>query len=119
MATTHFTDTELAGLKDPYPQMIEAAREKLGRPIRITHTTDGVHCGHSAHYIGAAADLGTGLLAMGFERDSYVYSLVNALQAAGFKRIEIASAHVHADIGDIIQPDGTYPSPILIIGAEG
>ena len=113
-----FSDAELAGLKDPYPAMIDAARGKLGKPIILTFTTGGQHCGHSAHYIGAAGDLGTGHLAAGFERDSYVYGLVAALISVGFKRIEICPAHVHADIGDQIEPDGTYPAPVLILGQE-
>jgi hypothetical protein len=113
-----FTDAEIVGLKDPYPAMIDAARGYLGAPIRLTFTTGGQHCAHSAHYIGAAADLGTGHLAAGFERDSYVYKLVAALQKAGFKRIEVCPSHVHADIGDIIQPDGTFPAPVLILGQE-
>lgn len=112
-----FTDQELAGLKDPYSAMIDAARGKLGEPIRLTFTTGGEHCGHSAHYIGAAADLGTGHKNGGFDRDSYVYKLVSALLSVGFKRIEICPSHVHADIGDQIQPEG-FPSPVLIIGQE-
>lgn len=113
-----FKDEELVGLKDPYPGMLYKARGFLNQPIRITFTNTGVHCGHSAHNIGAAADLGTGHLAEGFERDSYVYKLVYALMQAGFQRIEIAPMHVHADIGEVIQPDGTYPAPTLFMGQE-
>jgi hypothetical protein len=113
-----FTDQELSGLKDPYPAMIDAARGKLGKPIILTFTTGGQHCGHSSHYIGAAADLGTGHLAQGFDRDTYVYGLVKALYDVGFKRIEVCPAHIHADIGDMVQPDGTYPAPVLILGQE-
>ena len=113
-----FSDEELTGLKDPYPAMIDAARGYLGQAIILTFTTGGQHCGHSAHFIGAAADLGLGHLAAGFERDSYVYKLVAALQRAQFKRIEICPLHVHADIGNLIQPDGTYPAPVLFLGQE-
>lgn len=118
MSLDFFSDTEVAGLKDPYPAMIDAARGKLGEPIRLTYTTGGQHCGHSSHFIGAAADLGTGHKDAGFDRDTYQYKLVKALQEVGFQRIEICPNHIHADIGDKIQPDGTYPAPALILGQE-
>lgn len=109
-----FTDAEVAGLQDNLPAMLDMARGLLGQPIILTFTTGGVHCGNSAHYKGLAVDIGLGHLAEGFERDSYRWGLVKALFDAGFKRIETAQLHIHADIG---QPP-EYPSPVFWMGTD-
>jgi hypothetical protein len=95
--------------------MLDAARGRLKLPIRITHTTDGVHCAHSTHYKGLAADLGTGHLSEGFERDNYVFQLLEALYTVGgFTCIEVAPEHVHVDTGQAPE----FPRPVFLIGKE-
>lgn len=110
----YFTDAEVAGLQDNLPAMLDAARGYAGVPIVLTFTTGGVHCGNSAHYKGLAADIGLGHLAEGFERDNQRGEILRGLYAAGFKRVEIAPAHIHVDIG---QPP-EYVSPTTWIGTD-
>lgn len=109
-----FTDEEVAGLNPPLPGMLDALRGYLGKPVILTFTTGGEHCGHSAHYKGLAVDCGLGHLAEGFDRDTYRYSFIAAAYKAGFQRIEDCPLHVHLDIGQ--SPD--YASPVLIIGQD-
>lgn len=109
-----FTDDEVKGLVDDLPAKLDMARGYLGLPIRLTFTTGGEHCGHSAHYKGLAVDIGLGHLAEGFDRDTYRFKLIGALYKAGFLRIEDCPSHVHVDIGQ--PPD--YPSPVMILGQE-
>ena len=123
----YFTDADLAGLQGNIPAMVDMARglatqwmQKVTNnpaaqvPFIITFTTGGVHCGNSAHYKGLALDIGLGHLAEGAERDSQRVAIVYGLLAAGFCRIEIAPAHIHADNG---QPP-EYPSPDMWIGTD-
>lgn len=109
-----FTDSEVAGLQDNLPAMLDAARGYAGVPFIITFSTGGLHCGNSAHYKGLAVDLGLGHLAEGFERDTIRGEMLRGLYTAGFKRIEIAPAHIHVDIGQ--SPE--YPSPVTWIGTD-
>jgi hypothetical protein len=114
MSLMYFTDAEVMGLIPPLPEMLDHLRGYLGLPVRLTFTTGGQHCGHSAHYKGMAADCGLGHLAAGFERDTYRYKFINAAYSAGFKRIEDCPSHVHLDVGEA--PD--YATPVMILGAE-
>lgn len=109
-----FTDAEVAGLKDNLPAMLDAARGIAGVPFVLTFTTGGQHCGNSAHYKGLAVDIGLGHLAEGFDRDTQRWAIMKGLYGAGFKRIEDAPEHIHADIGE--PPD--YPSPVSWIGTD-
>jgi len=109
-----FSDAEVAGLQGNLPAMLDQARGYAGVPIVLTFTTGGVHCGNSAHYKGLAVDIGLGHLAEGSERDGQRLLIVAGLCQAGFKRIEIAPLHIHADIGQ--PPD--YPSPVMWIGTD-
>lgn len=110
-----FKDTEIAGLVAPLPQMLDAAREAAGIPFILTATTGGPHCTHSAHFLGLAVDIGLGHLAAGFARDTARWAIMKGLYAAGFKRIEDAPLHIHADIGS----PPTYPSPVHWMGTDG
>ena len=110
----YFTMEEVAGLVDPLPIMLDLLRGFLGLPVILTFTTGGIHCGHSTHPKGMAADCGLGHLAEGAERDTYRYNFINAAYKAQFKRIEDCPLHIHLDIG--APPD--YASPVLILGAE-
>jgi hypothetical protein len=114
MSLIHFTDAEVAGLIDPVPSMLDFTRGFLGEDIILTFTTGGIHCGHSTHSLGLAADLGLAHLAEGAVRDAYRYRLVRAAMKAGFVRIETAPGHVHLDYGQ--PPD--YVSPILWMGTD-
>ena len=110
----YFSDAEVAGLQDNLPAMLDMARGIAGVPFIITFSTGGVHCGNSAHYKGLAVDLGLGHLDEGFVRDTVRGEMLRGLYAAGFKRVEIAPAHLHVDIGQ--PPD--YPSPTTWIGTD-
>ena len=110
----YFTDEEVAGLVDNLPAMLDQARGIAGVPFIITFSTGGEHCGNSTHYKGMAVDLGLGHLAVGFDRDTVRGEMLRGLYAAGFKRVEIAPAHLHVDIG---QPP-EYPSPVSWIGTD-
>ena len=110
----YFSDAEIAGLQTPLPAMLDQARGIAGVPFIITFSTGGVHCGNSAHYKGLAVDLGLGHLAEGFERDTVRGEMLRGLYAAGFKRVEIAPAHLHVDIGQA--PD--YPTPTTWLGTD-
>lgn len=110
----YFSDEEVAGLVGNLPAMLDMARGIAGVPFVLTFTTGGQHCGDSTHYKGMAVDIGLGHLAAGFDRDSVRGEIVRGLQQAGFKRVEIAPAHIHADIG---QPP-EYPSPVMWIGTD-
>lgn len=109
-----FTDQEVAGLQGNLPAMLDMARGIAGTPFILTFTTGGIHCGHSAHYKGLAVDIGLGHLAEGFDRDHIRGEMLRGLYASGFKRVEIAPAHLHVDIG---QPP-EYPSPVTWIGTD-
>lgn len=110
----YFSDVEVAGLQGNLPAMLDMARGLAGVPFIITFSTGGVHCGNSAHYKGLAVDLGLGHLAEGFERNNVRGEMLRGLYAAGFKRIEIAPAHLHVDIGE--PPD--YASPTTWLGKD-
>jgi hypothetical protein len=110
----YFSDDEVAGLKDNLPAMLDMARGIAGVPFRLTFTTGGQHCGHSAHNLGLAVDIGLGDQAEGFDRDTHRFLIIKGLYGAGFERIEDCPLHVHADIGQ--PPD--YPAPVLILGQE-
>ena len=123
----YFTDAEVAGLVDNIPAMLDMARglatqwmqritgdPKADVPFILTFTTGGVHCGDSTHGKGLAVDIGLGHLDAGFSRDSQREAIVYGLLMAGFVRIEIAPAHIHADRG---QPP-EYPAPVMPIGTD-
>ena len=110
----YFSDAEIAGLQTPLPAMLDQARGIAGVPFIITFSTGGIHCGNSAHYKGLAVDLGLGHLAEGFERDTVRGEMLRGIYAAGFKRVEIAPAHLHVDIGQA--PD--YPTPTTWLGTD-
>ena len=86
---------------------LEDARRKYGHPMQIT---SGVRCPEhnakvgglpdSAHLTGWAADIGC---TTSYSR----YKLINALLAAGFKRIGVAKSFIHADL------DPTKPAEFL------
>lgn len=94
----YFSDDEVAGLDQELIMMLDMARGKAGVPFAIT-------CGFrtpeenaalvgsvqdSAHLTGHAVDIACS--------DSITrFAMVSGLIAAGFTRIGIYSAHIHAD----------------------
>ena len=118
----HFaTDEEIVGLDQELCAKLDIAwgiANAALRPtevrFRLTSTTRGIHCGHSAHALGLAVDIGLGHLAEGFERDTQRWAIMHGLHGAGFKRIEEAPAHLHVDCGQ--PPD--FPSPVQWIGKD-
>ncbi len=112
---TYFTDNEFQGLDMELCAMLDMARSKAGIPFRLTATTQGTHVAHSAHYKGLAVDIGLGHIGEGFDRDHARFRIVKALFDVGFKRVETAPLHVHADIAG--PPD--YMEEILMHGVDG
>lgn len=102
----HFTDAELQGLQDSTCQKLSVARGIAGCPFVIT-------CGlrsqtqndalaesvkDSAHLTGNGVDLACA--------DSQTrFAMVKGLLGAGFTRIGIYSAHIHADDSPTLPPN--------------
>jgi hypothetical protein len=94
----YFTDGELAGLQDSTCMKLSIARGKSGVPYVITRglSTQAENDAlpesvkDSAHLTGHAVDLACS--------DSQTrYAILSGLLSAGFNRIGIYSAHLHAD----------------------
>lgn len=94
----YFTDQEVQGLDDGLCQMLSIARGKANVPFIITcglRTPDqnsalAESVSDSAHLTGHAVDLACS--------DSPTrYALISGLLDAGFTRIGVYSAHLHAD----------------------
>lgn len=122
-----FTDAEVQGLDQELCAMLDKARglatlalreawgtSSIEVPFRLTSTTGGAHCGHSAHYDGLAVDIGLGHLEEGFERDRQRWAIMHGLHAAGFRRIEDCPLHIHADRAG----PPHYPSPVQWLGKD-
>ena len=95
---TYFSDEEVVGLDQELCAMLDRARGLAGCPFIITNglrTQDqndalAESVKNSAHLTGHAVDLAC--------NDSEVrYAMIRGLILAGFKRIGIYSAHLHAD----------------------
>jgi len=98
-------DPNMIGLHDKLMMMLDNARAFAGIPFIITsglrtkeknEKVGGVS--NSAHLTGLACDLRC-------NNSKNRYSIVYALLMAGFKRIEINSAHIHVDIDDTKEQD--------------
>jgi zinc D-Ala-D-Ala carboxypeptidase len=104
----YFTDTEIQGLDDGLCQMLSIARGKAGVPFVITcglRTTAqnaalAESVSDSAHLTGHAVDLAC-------TDDPTRFSLIEGLLDAGFTRLGIYSAHIHAD------NDSTKPPKVI------
>ena len=103
-----FSDDEVAGLDDGLCQMLSIARGKANVPFIITcglrtpeqNAALSESVSDSAHLTGHAVDLACG--------DSPTrYAMLSGLLAAGFTRIGIYSAHLHAD------NDATKPPNVI------
>jgi hypothetical protein len=100
----YFTDEELQGLDDGLCQMLSIARGKSNVPYIITcslrtpaqNAALAESVSDSAHLTGHAVDLACSDSATRF-------AMLTGLLAAGFNRIGIYSAHVHAD-NDLTKP---------------
>jgi len=102
----HFSDEEGNGLDAELMDRLDFARDLCGFPIVITSglrtpeqnaSAGGVS--DSSHLLGLAADLHspTGQ----FEREKMIW----ALGRAGFRRIELATKHIHVDVNPNKQQD--------------
>jgi zinc D-Ala-D-Ala carboxypeptidase len=94
----YFQDSELANLDDGLCQMLSIARGKANVPFIITcglrtpeqNSALAESVSDSAHLTGHAVDLAC-------SDDPTRYAMLSGLLAAGFNRIGIYSAHIHAD----------------------
>lgn len=109
----YFTDEESVGLADDLCFKRDRAREFYGDPIVQTcgirssaqAILDG--CPHSAHVTGKAFDMAAPTDPAGREK------LMWALGLAGFRRVESAPKHFHADTDDFDKP-----SPCFWVGTD-
>jgi hypothetical protein len=106
MAWKFFSQKEGAGLSEELMQRLDVARGLCGFPIVITSgkRTDSQNAAaggasDSSHLLGLAADLHspTGQ----FEREKLIW----ALGRAGFRRIEMATKHLHVCVNPAKQQD--------------
>jgi uncharacterized protein YcbK (DUF882 family) len=101
-----FTDEEVQGLDDRLCQMLSVARGKADVPFIITsglrtsdHNADlPESVKDSSHLRGLAVDL-----ACPDSRTRYL--MLSSLLAAGFNRIGVYSAHLHADCDSSLPPN--------------
>ena len=106
----YFLEDEVLGLKDELILKLDQMRSVAGVPIVITsglraldanNAAQGVH--DSAHLKGLAADIHC--------PDSPTrFKLIGAAFQVGFRRIEVANAHIHVDI------DPDLPQDVLWLG---
>lgn len=110
----YFTDEETAGMQDKVVAAIDYARELCGFPLVLKsgfrtkeHNEKIGGAPDSAHCAGLAADLGAPLDPTLREK------MIWALCVSGFKRIESATRHIHADMDD-----ERKPSPCFWVGVS-
>jgi len=107
-----FKPGEVTGLSDILIDRLDRMREAAGIPLIITCGLRTIKANdlvegkpNSAHLSGLAADLAC--------PDSQTrFKLVLAAYQAGFRRIEVASAHIHVDI------DETKPQDVMFMGVS-
>jgi len=101
-----FTDEEVAGLQDSTCQKLSIARGIAGVPFVITcglrtvaqNAALSESVQDSAHLTGNAVDLACS--------DSQTrYAMLKGLLGAGFNRIGVYSAHLHADDSSTLPPN--------------
>ena len=105
---TYFSDAEVAGLDKELCAMLDVARGKANVPFIITcgfrtpaqNAALSESVSDSAHLTGHAVDLAC-------SDDPTRYAMLQGLLAAGFTRIGIYSAHLHAD------NDSTKPPNVI------
>lgn len=97
----YFTDDEIKGIQDDVCYKLDRARELFGSPIVITcgyrspeHNAEIGGVPESAHTKGLAVDIKAPIDP--FQREKLVW----ALGVAGFRRVESAPRHFHADTDD-------------------
>jgi hypothetical protein len=108
----YFTELETVNLQPQLVDMLDKAREFADVPFIITSgfRSPGYNASlggapNSAHTRGLAVDLRCS--------DSWVrHKIVVGLLFAGFNRIELCPAHVHADC------DPSLPQNVLILGPD-
>lgn len=96
----YFTEAEISGLDPGFVEQLVEARHLAKTPFVLTETvaTGGSHVANTAHARGLAVDIRA--------HDSVTrFKIVKALLDAGFVRIGVYNAHVHAD-ADVSLPQG-------------
>ena len=99
MVWEFFSDKEVEGLAPMLVASLDKARKICGFPFKITsgfrppaHNAEIGGVIDSSHTKGLAADLARP------QGDEPLFKMIWALGLAGFKRIEIASRHIHVDV---------------------
>lgn len=94
----YFSAKEIVGLKPELVKKLDDARGIAGIPFKITSGFRSVQKNidvggklNSAHLTGEAVDLAC-------STSSNRWKMLNALLKVGFNRLEVAKAHIHADI---------------------
>lgn len=104
----YFTDEEVQGLIDDICYKIDRARQFFDAPIIMTcgyrtpeHNAEIGGAPKSAHVLGMAVDIRAP------QDPAMREKLMWALGAAGFRRVESAPKHFHADVAN----DEDHPNP--------
>jgi hypothetical protein len=98
----YFTDDEIAGLAPALVERLVEARKLAMVPFVITEglAAGGSHVANTAHARGLAVDLRA--------HDSATrFKIVKGLLDAGFARVGVYNAHLHADV------DESLPAGVL------
>lgn len=114
---THFKAAEFASpddMSDHLISLLDMARAAAGVPFVITSSYRSRTDGASAHEYGLAVDIDI----MPLDESHQRMRIVRALLAAGFTRVGIYysdnAGHVHADIGDTVDPDKWAPDVMWV-----
>lgn len=111
MSWKYFTEEEVKGLDPILVAALDMARGICGFPFKITsgyrppdHNAAIGGVSDSAHTKGKAADIARP------KDDEPLYKMIWALGLVGFKRIEIATKHIHVDV------DASKPQYVMWFG---
>ena len=114
---SHFNASEFDQpdeMSDHLISLLDMARAAAGVPFVITSSFRERTVGKSAHEYGLAVDIDI----MPLDESRQRKLIVAALLAAGFTRIGIYysdnAGHVHADIGDTVDPDKWRPDHMWV-----
>lgn len=106
----YFTDEEVEGLVDDLPAKLDQARHYANTPFILTSTVRSAEDNERALGVEASAHLSGKAVDIRVTDSEARFNIVRGLIMAGFTRIGVYNAHVHADI------DESKPQQVLWIG---